>query len=61
LDRDEEAHVREPDEGRDAVPLGQRLYDNWWLLLIAGLAVMLITYTAWGLVEILTLPQAPLP
>lgn len=48
-------------EGTEPVPLGQRLYDNWWLLLIAGLAVMAITYTAWGLWEILTLPQAPLP
>ena len=50
-----------PEERREEVPLGQRLYDNWWLLLLAGLAVMLITYTSWGLVEILTLPQAPLP
>lgn len=49
------------EKGREPVPLGQRLFDNWWLLLLAGLAVMLITYTAWGLVEILTLPPAPLP
>lgn len=53
--------MRDSQEGREQVPLGQRLFDNWWLLLLAGLAVMLITYTAWGLVEILTLPQAPLP
>ena len=53
----QERRTEEPQE----VPLGQRLYDNWWLLLIAGLAVMLIVYTAWGLGEILTLPQATLP
>jgi len=48
-------------EARDQVPLGQRLYDNWWLLLIAGLLVVSITYVGWGLWEILTLPQATLP
>jgi hypothetical protein len=49
------------EQEREAVPLGQRLYDNWLLLLIAGLAVMAVTYTAWGLFEILTLQQATLP
>lgn len=48
-------------DGREEVPLGQRLFDNWLLLLIAGLLVVAITYTGWGLVEILTLPQATLP
>ncbi|MCC7008462.1 MAG: hypothetical protein IT184_06565 [Acidobacteria bacterium] len=45
----------------DAVPLGQRLFDNVFLLLGAGLLVMLLVYTGWGLVEVLTLPPAPLP
>ncbi len=49
------------EQDREAVPLGQRLYDNWLLLLLAGIAVMAITYTAWGLFEILTLQQATLP
>lgn len=49
------------ESGAERVPLGQRLYDNWLLLLIAGLLVVGITYTGWGLWEILTLPQAPLP
>ncbi len=48
-------------EGREEIPLGQRLYDNWWLLLIAGVLVVSITYVGWGLWEILTLPQATLP
>lgn len=42
-------------------PLLQRLYDNPFLLLVAGLVVVTLFYTAWGLWEILTLPQAPLP
>ena len=48
------------EDGRE-VPLGQRLYDNWVLLLIAGVLVVSITYVGWGLWEILTLPQATLP
>lgn len=45
----------------EAVPLGQRLYDNWVLLLVAGVLVVSITYVGWGLYEILTLPPATLP
>ena len=43
------------------VPLGQRLYDNWPLLMIAGIVIMAAIYTAWGLWEIATMPQATLP
>ena len=45
----------------DEIPLGQRLYDNWFLLLIAGIAVMGVVYTGWGLWEVLTMPTAELP
>lgn len=47
--------------GTGAVPLGQRLYDSPFLLLVAGILVMVVLYTAWGLWEILTLPPAELP
>ena len=47
--------------GQDAIPLGQRLYDNVFLLLVLGIAVMAVLYTGWGLWEILTLPPATLP
>lgn len=42
-------------------PLLQRIYDNPFLLLVAGIVVVVLFYTAWGLWEILSLPQAPLP
>jgi hypothetical protein len=42
-------------------PLGQRLFDSIFLLLGAGVLVMVTFYTLWGLWEILTLPRAPLP
>jgi hypothetical protein len=37
------------------------MFDNVWLLLVAGLVVMLLVYTGWGFWEILTMPQGTLP
>lgn len=51
---------RDTDAGAE-VPLGQRLFDNMYLLLAAGLLVMFVLYTGWGLWEITSLPKAPLP
>ena len=45
----------------EPVPLGQRLFDNVFLLLAAGLLVMLVIYTGWGLWEITSLPVGTLP
>ena len=42
-------------------PLGQRLFDKWWLLLILGIVIMAVVYTGWGIWEIYTLPEATLP
>ena len=55
----DQGEVRE--ESSEAVPLGQRLFDSPFLLLIAGIVIMLVFYTGWGLWEVLTLPQATLP
>jgi hypothetical protein len=49
------------DDAEQRVPLGQRLFDNVFLLLIAGIAVMAVLYTGWGLWEVLTLDRSPLP
>lgn len=48
-------------DGREDVPLGQRLFDSPFLLLAFGLLVMVIFFTLWGLWEIQSLPPAPLP
>ena len=57
--------MAEPETGRNAppaaVPLGQRLFDNIFLLLAAGVVIMGLVYTGWGIWEILSLPPAPLP
>jgi hypothetical protein len=50
-----------PRTDQEPVPLGQRLLDRPFLLLLAGLVVMFAFYTIWGLYEILTLPKATLP
>ena len=47
--------------GPEDVPLGQRLFDNVFFWLVAGIAVMAIVYTGWGLYEILSMPPATLP
>ena len=52
------------DGGRSAgeeIPLGQRLFDNWALLLVAGLLIMVVIYTGWGLWEVVNMPAATLP
>lgn len=41
------------------IPRGQKFYDNLWLLFIIGLVIMLISYTGWGLYEIVVQPSLP--
>ena len=49
------------DETPEEIPLGQRLLDSPFILLIACMVVMFVFYTGWGLVELATLTEAPLP
>ncbi len=51
----------QPLSSRQGIPVGQRLFDRPFLLLVAGLVVMFLFYTAWGMWEILTLPEGRLP
>lgn len=44
----------------DDRPLGQRLFDNIYLLLVAGVVIVFLLYTGWGLWEVLSLPAANL-
>ncbi|MDO8679571.1 MAG: hypothetical protein Q7R30_13530 [Acidobacteriota bacterium] len=53
-----------PDDSQESVetpPLGQRLFDNMYLLLALGLLVMFVIFTAWGMWEILSMPKSTLP
>ena len=51
----------EQDPELEEIPLGQRLFDRPFLLLFAGIVIMFVFFTGWGMVEILSLEQAPLP
>ena len=50
-----------PAKKPEQIPLGQRLYDNWLLLMIAGIVIMGVIYTGWGLWEVAAMPEATLP
>ena len=45
----------------EEIPLMQRVYESPFLLLLAGIVVMFVLYTGWGVLEILSLPEATLP
>lgn len=55
--------ARHDDDARPApeIPWGQRLCERPFLLLVVGILIMAVFYTGWGLVEIASLTQAPLP
>ncbi|MBZ0112208.1 MAG: hypothetical protein K8J08_07100 [Thermoanaerobaculia bacterium] len=55
------ASAPKPTDPEEAIPLGQRLFDSPFLLLWSGLLVMFLFYTGWGLWEIFSLTDAPLP
>lgn len=42
------------------VPLGQRLFDRIFLLLIVSLLISGVLYNAWGLIETLGAPPLPI-
>ncbi len=39
----------------------QKLMDNPWLLLALGVAIPFLSYTIWGWIGLLMLPEATLP
>jgi len=51
----------EPHPEPEEIPLGQRLLERPFLLLILGVLIMAVFYTGWGLYEIMSLEPAPLP
>lgn len=53
--------MQENQDSQEEIPFGQQLLDRPFLLLVLGIVVMVVFYTAWGLLEIVTLPQATLP
>ena len=50
-----------PQSSDEEIPLGQRLLDRPFLLLTACIVIMFVFFTGWGLWEIASLTEAPLP
>ena len=50
-----------PNPKQEPVPWGQKLCDSPFVLLLAGLVIIFVFYTGWGLWELYTLPPATLP
>lgn len=48
-------------EPSEEIPLGQRLLDRPFLLLIVSQIIFFGSYTIWGAIEMFTLSPAPLP
>ncbi len=46
------------DERDTRTPLMQAVFDNVFLLVVIGLAVPIVFYTIWGLLEIASIPLA---
>lgn len=42
----------------EKLPLGQRLLDNIYFLLAAGLGIPFVLYTLWGVLELFHVPHA---
>jgi hypothetical protein len=53
----------EPIEGQEAelepIPRGQTIFDKLWLLFLISLALSLILYNLWGLIDLMNVPPAP--
>lgn len=39
----------------------QKFLDNIWLLLILGILIPFLSYTLWGVIELMSIPEALLP
>lgn len=50
----------QPDQAGEKHPL-QRLMDNPWILLVLGLLIPFLSYTAWGWIELSFIQSAQLP
>ncbi len=46
-----------PQEDVEEIPKGQRYFDNFFLLLLAGLIIPFLMYNLWGMIELMTVPD----
>jgi len=46
-------------KGKEPVPVGQKWFDNVWLLFLLSLLISGLLYNVWGLVDLMNVPPAP--
>ena len=51
-------NTKPPETDDGDIPFMQRLLDNQWLLLAIGVAMPMLLYVVWGVVEIAMIPLA---
>lgn len=49
----------EDQQGEADIPLMQKILDNPMLLLLLGVVVPTVSYTMWGIMEVVSIPLAP--
>jgi hypothetical protein len=48
--------MSDQERGEEQVPLGQVIFDEWYLLFLVSVVLSFVLYNAWGLMELLRLP-----
>jgi len=43
----------------EAVPQGQKWFDNIWLLFVLSLLISTLIYNVWGIIDLINVPLAP--
>lgn len=54
-----EKPTKQPEE--EKIHFIQKFMDNIWLLLVLGLAIPILSYTLWGIIELLSIETGTLP
>ncbi|MFQ5612703.1 MAG: hypothetical protein ACE5H9_11285 [Anaerolineae bacterium] len=44
------------DQEKERIPLGQIIFDEWFLLFLLSLVLSFVLYNLWGLMELLRTP-----
>lgn len=43
----------------ERIPVMQEIFDNIWFLFLVAVIVLLVSYLAWGLIDLINVPALP--
>jgi len=55
----ENAMSKKEKQEHEPVSLGQKIFDNIWLLFLLSLLISTLIYNVWGISNLLSIPPAP--